>query len=59
MSPLLDWRDRIHWSDFTAPCRFCFQPTHLRDAYRRPTHKVCAEDHPEQTARPPQRSRAG
>lgn len=57
MSPLLVWNDSSHWAQAEAPCRFCHQATHLRDDYRRPTHKVCAEAHPEATARPPQRPR--
>ncbi|MEZ0066730.1 hypothetical protein ABIA32_002742 [Streptacidiphilus sp. MAP12-20] len=54
---LLDWRTG-HWAEAAAPCRFCWQPTHLRDDYRRPAHKVCAEQHPQKTAEPPQRGRS-
>jgi hypothetical protein len=53
VSPLPDWRDSQHWAQTPKPCRFCRKPTHIRDDYGRPTHKVCAEAHPEQTARPP------
>lgn len=42
--PLLDWRDRDrHWARAEAPCRYCHQPTQLRDHERKPAHKVCAE----------------
>lgn len=41
--PLLDWRDRRHWSDYSAPCWHCHQPTNLRDDKKKPAHKVCAE----------------
>ncbi|MER5213666.1 hypothetical protein ABT063_24620 [Streptomyces sp. NPDC002838] len=41
--PLLDWRDPSHWSWTEKPCRYCSQPTHLRDSKRKPAHKLCAE----------------
>lgn len=41
---LLDWRDSRHWSHDAKPCRYCEQPTHLRDSKRKPAHKTCAED---------------
>ncbi|MFG2404196.1 hypothetical protein ACGFR8_07630 [Streptomyces brevispora] len=40
---LLDWTDGRHWSQQTRPCRYCGQPTHLRDSHRAPAHKTCAE----------------
>lgn len=39
---LLNWRDR-HWDSTPKPCRYCGQPTQLRDSKRHPAHKVCAE----------------
>lgn len=41
--PLLDWRDASHWSWTEKPCRYCQQPTNLRDSKRSPAHKTCAE----------------
>ncbi len=40
---LLDWSHRDHWASRERPCRYCEQPTHLRDSSRKPAHKVCAE----------------
>lgn len=40
---LLDWTDHAHWSWLEKPCRYCEQPTQLRDSKRRPAHKTCAE----------------
>jgi hypothetical protein len=40
---LLDWRDAKHWSWTAKPCRYCDQPTNLRDSKRSPAHKSCAE----------------
>ncbi|SDM76539.1 hypothetical protein [Streptomyces wuyuanensis] len=40
---LLDWRDSSHWSREEKPCRYCGQPTNLRDSKWSPAHKVCAE----------------
>ncbi|MGW5123230.1 hypothetical protein ACWEQ7_04045 [Streptomyces sp. NPDC004069] len=41
----LDWRDGdVHWSSRALPCRYCGQPTQLRDSKRKPAHKTCAED---------------
>jgi hypothetical protein len=40
---LLDWRAAEHWSTAPRPCRYCAQPTNLRDSKRSPAHKVCAE----------------
>jgi hypothetical protein len=39
----LSWHDRSHWARVEAPCRWCHQPTWLRDDDRLPAHKVCAE----------------
>ncbi|MFI1728226.1 hypothetical protein ACH40E_03090 [Streptomyces acidicola] len=41
---LLDWRDSAHWAWDPAPCRYCGQPTHLRDSKGKPAHKVHAEE---------------
>lgn len=41
---LLDWTDRAHWSWESLPCRYCGQPTQLRDSKNKPAHKTCAED---------------
>lgn len=41
---LLDWRERRHWSEDRAQCRYCPELTHLRDVHGRPAHKVCAEE---------------
>ncbi|MFD9569944.1 hypothetical protein ACFWBI_08880 [Streptomyces sp. NPDC059982] len=40
---LLDWTDARHWARTQAPCRYCRQPTFLRDDDRLPADKVCAE----------------
>lgn len=40
---LLDWRDSSHWAATAKPCRYCGQPTNLRDSKRSPAHKTCAE----------------
>ncbi|MFE0460491.1 bifunctional DNA primase/polymerase [Kitasatospora sp. NPDC058965] len=43
---LLDWRDAKHFDPYRdLPCRWCGKPTPLRDEQRRPSHKVCAEQH--------------
>lgn len=43
--PHLDWRAASHWDyDGPRPCRYCEQPTQLRDSKRSPAHKVCAEE---------------
>lgn len=41
---LLNWTDSAHW-DYSGPqpCRYCGEPTQLRDSHRSPAHKVCAE----------------
>lgn len=41
--PLLDWHSSEHWSQHLRPCRYCGQPTNLRDSKRKPAHKTCAE----------------
>lgn len=41
---LLDWRDSAHWAWEPLPCRYCGQPTQLRDSKTKPAHKTCAED---------------
>ncbi|GGQ48604.1 hypothetical protein [Streptomyces asoensis] len=49
---LLDWRDSSHWDyDGPRPCRYCEQPTQLRDSHGSHAHKVCAEDALTQQAR--------
>jgi hypothetical protein len=40
---LLDWRDQSHWSWTEKPCRYCKEPTNLRDSKHKPAHKTCAE----------------
>ncbi|MEU1273054.1 hypothetical protein [Streptomyces sp. NPDC005799] len=40
---LLDWTDRSHWAWDPLPCRYCGQPTNLRDSKGAPAHKTCAE----------------
>ncbi|MGW1039857.1 hypothetical protein [Streptomyces sp. NPDC002547] len=41
---LLDWRNsEIHWSSRQLPCRYCGEPTNLRDSKHKPAHKTCAE----------------
>jgi hypothetical protein len=41
--PLLDWRDAKHWSWTEKPCRYCGEPTQLRDSKGNAAHKVHAE----------------
>ncbi|MFE2412455.1 bifunctional DNA primase/polymerase [Kitasatospora sp. NPDC059408] len=50
----LDWHDARHF-DRTGdrPCRWCGRPTPLRDAQRRPSHKVCAEQQHNPASDPP------
>lgn len=42
---LLNWNDSSHW-DYTGPqpCRYCEQPTQMRDSHGKHAHKCCAED---------------
>lgn len=42
---LLNWNDSSHW-DYTGPqpCRYCGNPTQLRDGKQKPAHKTCAEN---------------
>lgn len=40
---LLDWTDHKHWAWNAKPCRYCGEPTQLRDSRRAPAHKTCAE----------------
>ncbi|MGA5202723.1 hypothetical protein [Streptomyces variegatus] len=41
---LLDWTHGPHWDyDRARPCRYCGDPTQLRDSDKKPAHKVCAE----------------
>ncbi|WP_433856734.1 hypothetical protein [Streptomyces kronopolitis] len=40
---LLVWSSSEHWHQQAKPCRYCGQPTNLRDSQRSPAHKVCAE----------------
>lgn len=40
---LLDWSDGSHWSRRQLPCRYCGEPTNLRDSKGKPAHKVHAE----------------
>jgi len=42
--PLLDWTDSSHW-DYAGPqpCRYCGEPTQLRDSKAKHAHKSCAE----------------
>lgn len=56
----LDWRDARHF-DRTRdlPCRWCGKPTPLRDDQRKPSHKVCAEQHTEQLSVAPPPAAAG
>lgn len=42
-APLLDWRDPKHWSWAARSCRYCGEPTNLRDSKGKPAHKVHAE----------------
>jgi len=41
---LLDWTDSRHW-DYSGPqpCRYCHQPTQMRDSHGSHAHKSCAE----------------
>lgn len=41
---LLDWTNPTHWSWTEKPCRYCGQPTNLRDSKGSPAHKTCAEE---------------
>lgn len=42
---LLNWNDSSHWDyDGPQPCRYCGQPTQLRDSSRKAAHKTCAEN---------------
>jgi hypothetical protein len=43
-SGVLDWRDSSHWSWTAKPCRYCGEPTQMRDSNRSPAHKLCAEE---------------
>jgi hypothetical protein len=43
MAAVLDWRHPDHWDARARQCRYCPDPTHLRDHTGRPAHKVCAE----------------
>lgn len=43
-APLLNWQDGRHWSTTPEDCRYCGQPTHLRDSKRKAAHKTCAEE---------------
>lgn len=40
---VLDWSGPGHWSRDAKPCRYCGQPTNLRDSKGKPAHKVHAE----------------
>ncbi|MFJ4649502.1 hypothetical protein ACIP6Q_39210 [Streptomyces bobili] len=42
---LLNWTRSSHW-DYSGPrpCRYCEQPTQLRDSHGSPAHKTCAEE---------------
>ncbi|NUS22719.1 MAG: hypothetical protein HOV92_00625 [Streptomyces sp.] len=41
---LLDWTSSAHWDyEGPQPCRYCGKPTQLRDSWRKPAHKTCAE----------------
>ncbi|MFF3497415.1 hypothetical protein ACFYWS_39490 [Streptomyces sp. NPDC002795] len=40
---LLDWHASSHWSRRQLPCRYCEEPTNLRDSKHKPAHKTCAE----------------
>ena len=42
---LLDWTDSKHW-DYTGPqpCRYCREPTQMRDSRGSHAHKLCAEE---------------
>ncbi|MFD5697500.1 hypothetical protein [Streptomyces lasiicapitis] len=42
---LLNWNSSSHWDyDGPLPCRYCGEPTQMRDSKRKPAHKTCAED---------------
>lgn len=42
---LLNWNDSRHWDyDGPQPCRYCGQPTQLRDSHGSHAHKVHAEE---------------
>ncbi|MEU2487121.1 hypothetical protein ABZ593_21240 [Streptomyces sp. NPDC012617] len=40
---LLNWGSSAHWDAQELPCRYCGQPTHLRNDQGAPADKVCAE----------------
>jgi hypothetical protein len=42
---LLDWTDSRHWDYLRGPrpCRYCKNPTQLRDSDGYAAHKTCAE----------------
>ena len=41
---LLNWNDSSHWNyDGPQDCRYCGQPTQLRDSHGKAAHKTCAE----------------
>jgi hypothetical protein len=40
---VLDWSGPGHWSRDAKPCRYCGEPTNLRDSKGKPAHKVHAE----------------
>ncbi|MFE3031529.1 hypothetical protein ACFXKY_07760 [Streptomyces canus] len=42
---LLNWNDSSHW-DYSGPqpCRYCGQPTQLKDSKGKHAHKTCAEE---------------
>ena len=41
----VDWSDRKHWDAARLPCRYCGTATNMRDLQRRPSCKVCHEEH--------------
>ena len=41
---LLNWNSRDHWAWEQLPCRYCGEPTNLRDSKHKPAHKSCAEE---------------
>jgi hypothetical protein len=42
---LLNWNASTHWDyDGPRPCRYCADPTQLRDSHGKHAHKTCAED---------------
>lgn len=40
---VLDWSSPEHSSRTAKPCRYCGEPTYLRDSKGKPAHKVHAE----------------